>query len=164
MTTSTLTAEKSIREQLHELFVQMAQRSFDHALVDLNKVNFFDEVIRRVASGQDITADIPEAKQLSEVDVIAVVRLQRQQAANTAVSAWELSSALAGSFRTTARSVNVEGELIPHYDVEHLAETAEGQVRIGIKTWRRNIQVQVAGSDAAVNALNAQMAMAALQA
>ena len=58
----------------------------------------------------------------------------------------------------------VEGELIPQFDVEHVAETVEGAVRIGIKSWRRNIGVEVIGSDTAVNALNAQMALGALAA
>ncbi len=60
------------------------------------------------------------------------------------------------------RSIDAEDELIPQYDVEHLAETEEGQVRIGIKTWRRNIAVEVVGSNSGLNALNAQMALAAL--
>lgn len=162
MSLPTPTAEKSVREQMHDLFIQMAKKSFNHCLMNLNEINFYEEVARRVASGQDITDEIPEAKQLDAAGVLAVARKQRQQSASAAVAAWELSAALAGSFRTTVRSVDVQGELIPQFDVEHVADTEAGQVRIGIKTWRRNIEVEVVGSDAGVNALNAQMAMAAL--
>jgi hypothetical protein len=164
MATPTLTTEKPVREQLRELFFQMAKKSFDLAMVSLNKANFYDVVIRRLAEGADISEDIPEAKKMSAAEVITVARQQRQQSASAVDSAWELSTALAGSFRTTVRSVEEEGELIPKYDVEHVSETEEGQARISIKTWRRNISVEVQGSDAAINALNAQMAMAALQA
>jgi len=162
MTRPDLTAEKPIREQLQELFLQMAQRSFAASMDSLNRVNFYDGVIARVEAGGDISEDVPEAQGLPQAEVVAVARKLRQQAASAAISAWELSAALAGSFRTTVRSVEVEDELIPQYDVEHFAEIAEGQVRIGIKTWRRNITVEVVGSDAGVNALNAQMALAAL--
>jgi hypothetical protein len=162
MTRPDLTAEKPVREQLQELFLQMAQRSFAESMDKLNRVNFYDGVIARVEAGGDISEDVPEVRGLSLAEVVAVARKLRQQAACAAVSAWELSAALAGSFRTTVRSVEVEDELIPQYDVEHLAETTEGQVRIGIKTWRRNITVEVVGPDAGVNALNAQMALAAL--
>ncbi len=162
MTRPDLTAEQSVREQLQELFEQMAQRSFATSMNSLNRVNFYDGVIARLEAGGDISDDVPEATGLSQDAVMAVARKLRQQAAGAAISVWELSAALASSFRTTVRSVDVEDELIPQYDVEHLAETAEGQVRIGIKTWRRNIGVEVMGSDAAVNALNAQMAFAAL--
>ena len=157
-----LTTEKPVRDQLHELFVQMAKTSFEQAMVNLNKVNFCDEVILRLSRGQDISEDIPEAKQLSDESVISVARQQRQQAAGAVVSAWELSQALARSFRTTVRSVDVEGETISNFDVEHVADTEAGQVRIGIKTWRRNIEVQVVGSEAAVNALSEQMTVSTL--
>lgn len=162
MTRPDLTAEKPVREQLQELFEQMAQRSFEFALINLNKVNFFDEVIRRVSSGQDIAEDIPEAKQLSQVDLIAVVKQQRQLTAEAAISAWELSTTLASNFRTTVRSEDVAGELIPRFDAEHVAVTEAGQVRIGINTWRRNIEVKVVGSDESISALIGQMAMLAL--
>ncbi len=164
MTRPDLTAEKPVREQLQELFEQMAQRSFAASMNSLNRVNFYDGVIARLEAGGDISEDVPEAKGLSQDEVMAVARKLRQQAAGAAISAWELSAALAGSFRTTVRSVAVEGELIPQFDVEHVAETVEGAVRIGIKSGRRNIGVEVIGSDAAVNALNAQMAFAALMA
>lgn len=60
--------------------------------------------------------------------------------------------------------VDAQRELIPQFDVEHVAETEAGQVRINIRTWRRNISVEVFGSDVGVNDLNAQMALAALMA
>ncbi len=162
MSEPSATAEKSVLEQLHDLFLQMAQRSFATSMDSLNRVNIYDGVIARVEAGGDISENVPEVKGLPKVEVVAVARKLRQQAAGAAINAWELSAALASSFRTTVRSIEVEGELIPKYDVEHLAETEEGQVRIGIKTWRRNIAVEVIGSDAGVNALNAQMALAAL--
>ena len=164
MTRPDLTAEKPVREQLQELFEQMAQRSFAASMNSLNRVNFYDGVTARLEAGGDISEDVPEATGLSQDEVMAVARKLRQQAAGAAISAWELSAALSSSFRTTVRSVAVEGELIPQFDVEHVAETVEGAVQIGIKSWRRNIGVEVIGSDAAVNALNAQMALGALMA
>lgn len=162
MTRPDPTAEKPVREQLQALFFQMAQRSFAESMESLNRVNFYDGVIARVAAGEDISEDVPEVRGLPQAEVVAVARKLRQQAASAAISAWGLSAALASSFRTTVRSVEVADELIPQYDVEHLADTEKGQVRIGIKTWRRNITAEVVGSDAGVNALNAQMALAAL--
>jgi len=162
MTRPYLTAEKPVREQLQELFMQMAHRSFAASMDSLNRVNFYYGVIASVETCGDISEEVPEARGLPQAEVLAVARKLRQQYASAAVSAWELSAALAGSFRTTVRSAEVEDELIPQYDVEHLAETSEGQVRIGIKTWRRNITVDIAGSDAGVNALNAKITLATL--
>lgn len=162
MSEPSATAEKSVREQLHDLFLQMAQRSFATSMDCLCRVNVYDEIIDRLVQGLEIAEDVPEAATQASEDVIAVAQKLRQQYADNALKAWELSAALAGNFRTTVRSVDVEDELIPQYDVEHVAETSKGQVRIGIKTWRRNITVEIVGSDAGVNALNAQMALAAL--
>ncbi len=162
MTRPDLTAEKPVREQLQELFLQMAHRSFTASMDSLNRVNFYDGVIARIEAGGDISEDVPEVRGLSQAEVVAVARKLRQQAASAAISSWELSASLAGNFRTTIRSIDVEDELIPQFDVEHSAETTEGQVRIGIKTWRRNITVDVAGGELAVNDLSAQMTLAAL--
>ncbi len=162
MTEPSATAEKSVREQLHDLFLEMARRSFATSMDSLNRVNIYDGVIARVEAGGDISEDVPEVNGLPRVEVVAVARKLRQQSDSAAINAWELSTALASSFRTTVRSIDAEDELIPQYDVEHLAETEEGQVRIGIKTWRRNIAVEVVGSNSGLNALNAQMALAAL--
>ena len=164
MTKPDLTAEKPVREQLHDLFLAMAQRSFAASMECLSRVNFYDGVISKVEAGGDITEDVPEAAGKSVEEVVAVARKLRQQAAGAAISAWELSAALAGNFRTTVRSVDAQRELIPQFDVEHVAETEAGQVRINIRTWRRNISVEVFGSDVGVNDLNAQMALAALMA
>ena len=162
MTKPDLTTEKPIRDQLHELFLAMAQRSFTESLVQLNKVNFYDSVLRRILTGQSIEEEVPQAKGMApDVLKLTVQRLKRQ-AEVAATESWELSAALAGSFRTTVRSVEANGELIPQYDVEHVADTEAGQVRIAIKTWRRNLAVEVVGSDGGVNALNAQMAFGAL--
>ena len=59
MTRPDLTAEKSVREQLHELFLAMAQRSFDTCMETQNRVNFYDGVITHVEAGGDISADVP---------------------------------------------------------------------------------------------------------
>ena len=50
MTRPDRTAEKPVREQLQELFEQMAQRSFAASMNSLNRVNFYYGVIARLES------------------------------------------------------------------------------------------------------------------
>lgn len=158
------TAEKSLREQLQEFFEQSARQSFDRSMECLNRVNFYDEVLARVEAGKDITDEVPEAKGKSSKKVISVAKAQRKVAASESLSAWELSPAIAKCFRTTIRSVEAESELIPQFDVEHVAKTEQGQVCISVKTWRRNLDVVVAGEDQAIDAVHAEMTFAALKA
>ena len=45
MSEPSATAEKPVREQLHDLFLEMARRSFATSMDSLNRVNIYDGVI-----------------------------------------------------------------------------------------------------------------------
>ena len=81
-----------------------------------------------------------------------------------AANNWELPNELKGSFVTTVRSAVTQGELIPQYDVEYVAETKVGQVRVAAKNWRRNVTVEVQGATDAIKAAYVQMVLAGLKA
>ena len=54
--------------------------------------------------------------------------------------------------------------MIPQYDVEYVAETKVGQVRVAAKNWRRNVTVEVQGATDAIKAAYVQMVLAGLKA
>jgi hypothetical protein len=98
------------------------------------------------------------------VSLKQTVQRLKQQAEVAANEAWELPNELKGSFVTTVRSAVTQGELIPQYDVEYVAETKVGQVRVAAKNWRRNVTVEVQGATDAIKAAYVQMVLAGLKA
>lgn len=56
------------------------------------------------------------------------------------------------------------GESVPQYDIEHQAKNTQESARVMIKTWRRNIEVELVGSESALDELHGLITLAALRA
>jgi hypothetical protein len=163
MTTPIATTESS-NHQLVLDFERMAHRSFELCMQALMKVDFYAGLLRRLEAGQSIAEELPVVATLSSDVVKQTVQRLKQQAEVAANEAWELPNELKGSFVTTVRSAVTQGELIPQYDVEYVAETKVGQVRVAAKNWRRNVTVEVQGATDAIKAAYVQMVLAGLKA
>ncbi len=163
MTTPIATTESS-NHQLEIAFERMASRSFELCLQALMKVDFYAGLLRRLEAGQSIAEELPVVANMSPELVKLTVQRLKKQAELAANEAWELPNELKGNFVTTVRSAVTQGELIPQYDVEYVAETKVGQVRVVAKNWRRNVTVEVDGSAEAIKAAYVQMVFAGLKA
>lgn len=163
MTTPIATTE-SPKHQLVIDFERMAQRSFELCMEALLKVDFYSGLLRRLEAGQSIADELPVVATMSpDLVKLTVQRLKKHSEIET-VKAWELPTELMGSFVTTVRSALPQGELIPQYDVEYVAETEVGQVRVHAKNWRRKVTVEVLASAEAMSAVYGQMVFAGLKA
>ena len=163
MTTPIATTE-SPKHQLVIDFESMAQRSFELCIDALAKVDFYKGLLRRLEEGQSIADELPVVATMSSDVVQLTVQRLKKQAEIAANEAWELPTELKGSFVTTVRSALPEGELIPQYDVEYVAESKVGQVRVQAKNWRRKVNVEVLGSAEAMSAVYGHMIWTGLQA
>jgi hypothetical protein len=163
MTTPIATTE-SPKHQLVIDFERMAQRSFELCMDALGKVDFYKRLLRRLEEGQSIADELPVVATMSPDLVNLTVQRLKKQAEIAASEAWELPTELKGSFVTTVRSVLPEGELIPQYDVEYVAETNEEPVRVLAKNWRRKVNVEVLASAEAMSVVYGQMVFAGLKA
>lgn len=163
MTTPIATTESS-KHQLVLDFERMCHRSFELCMQALMKVDFYAGLLRRLEAGQPIADELPVVATMSPDLVKLTVKRLKQQAEAAAQEAWELPNELKGSFVTTVRSAVTQGELIPQYDVEYVAETKVGQVGVTARNWRRNVTVEAHGSAEAINAAYVQMVFAGLQA
>jgi hypothetical protein len=162
MTTPIATTE-SPKHQLVIDFERMAQRSFELCMEALNKVDFYTRLLRRLEEGQSIADELPVVATMSSDLVQLTVQRLKKQAEIAANEAWELPTELKGSFVTTVRSVLHEGELIPRFDVEYVAETKVGQVRVHAKNWRRRVTVEVLGTSESMSAAYGRMIWTGLQ-
>jgi len=156
MTTPIATTESS-KHQLEIDFERMANRSFGLCIQALMKVDFYAGLLRRLEAGQSIADELPVVATMSPEVVDLTVERLKKQAELAANEAWELPNELKGSFVTTVRSTMTQGELIPQFDVEYIAETKVGQVLVAVRNWRRNVTVKVDGGADAVKAAYGRM-------
>jgi hypothetical protein len=165
MTSPTATTENSYsRSDLHEAFMTMAKRSFELSEQARANVVFYKAVLRKLDSGVSIEDEVPEVKgMMADAVRLTVQRLLKLNQLR-ADEAWELVDSYKGCFLTTVRSALPDGELIPQYDVEYVGQVEAGDTKISMKTFRRNIEVEVQGCDLALDQLWVQVSFAAMMA
>lgn len=127
------------------------------------KAGFYAKLSGDVQKGRVLSDELPEAKGLPPSIVKTVIQKQHKLAVAAAESAWELSGDIAREFRTTIRSALPAGESIPQYDIEYQARNTQEPARVRIKTWRRNIEVELIGSESALDELHGLITLAALR-
>jgi hypothetical protein len=150
-------------DELKDFFENHASIAFDLCWEAQTKSNFYAKLLSDVQKGRVLSEELPEAKGLPPSIVKTVIQKQHKQAVAAAESAWELSGDIAKEFRTTIRSALPEGESIPQYDIEYQAKNTREAARVRIKTWRRNIAVEVIGSESALDELHGLVTLAALK-
>jgi hypothetical protein len=129
----------------------------------LTAADLYSNVQGKLERGVDLTADLPESEGMKTAAVRKTVAKLSKDLAKRADAAWELDAYLVRQFRTTIRSALPEEERIPQYDVEHAIKTDSGAVKVKIRNWRRNVIVEIEGSDAAVDAAHGLIMLAALK-
>ena len=157
------TEDSEIRQELQVFFTSIARAAFADCMTALTAADFYSDVQGKLDRGVDLTADLPESKGMKPAAVKKTVTKLSKDLSKRADVAWELDAHLARQFRTTIRSALPEGERIPEYDVEHVIKTDAGAVKVKIRNWRRNVIVEIQGSDAAVDAAHGLIMLAALR-
>ena len=164
MTRPIATTEYSdIQNDLREFFENHANIAFDLYWDAHCKADYYTKLLANIKNGFVLSDELPEAKGLSTAATKSVIQKLLKQAATDSESAWELSGDIAKEFRTTIRSALPEGESVPQYDIEYQAKNTKKSAKIRIKTWRRNIEVELIGTEAALEELHGLITLAALR-
>jgi len=158
-----MTGFSAIADELKDFFENHASMAFDLCWEAHTKSDFYRKLLGDVQNGRVLSDELPEARGLPPSLVKTVIQKQLKQAVTTAESAWELSGNIAKEFRTTIRSALPTDESIPQYDIEYQARNTQESARVRIKTWRRNISVELIGSESALDELHGLVTLAALK-
>ena len=157
------TGISTTQDELRDFFDNHANMAFDLCWEAHTKSDFYRKLLGYVQNGRVLSDELPEARGLPPSVVKTVIQKQLKQAVTTAESAWELSGNIAKEFRTTIRSALPTDESIPQYDIEYQARNTQESARVRIKTWRRNISVELIGSESTLNELHGLVTLAALR-
>lgn len=163
MTKSTATISvPEARLELEKRFDEWARVSFTKALEAMNTATFYKTVLRRLDDKTDITDEVPEMVGMDEQDVRDVVQSLHNKSKNEMTETWELDAIYQPCFLTTVRSVTPANELLPEYDVEYAGKGDYAGAKVRVKTWRRNLTVEVIGTDKELETLSIHMSQAAM--
>jgi hypothetical protein len=152
------------RVELQEQFTAWARESFTHVFNAMDRAAFYKTVMRRLDSKTDITEEVPEMVSMAESDVREVVLALGKQAHDDLTKTWELATHYQSCFLTTVRTATPEDEVLPQYDVEYAGRDDYAGAKVKISTWRRNLKVEVFGTDKELDAMQMRMSQAALMA
>ncbi len=160
---TTITAE-NIRVELQERFEDWARTSFARALEAISNATFYKTVLQRLEKGISIADEVPEVEGMKKAEVQKVVMKLFKKAQLDETQTWELASVYKSCFATTIRSAVSADEVLPQYDVEYAGKNECQGAKIKITTRRRNLNVEVVGTDKEVEKLWMHMSHAALTA
>ena len=162
MTTSTATTEFNAREALRQHFEKNALTSFDNCIELLRQRDFYLHALRKIEQGVDLTGELPELKLVKKTTAKSICKQLAKNAEKKAIEAWGLNMNLVKFFQTNEKVFSEEFSLLPKFEIVYLADKKYGEVKVIVKTCRRNLIVAVEGSYMHVEKLHAQVVMQGL--
>ncbi len=164
MTSPTATTKISVTQNdLQAYFRTLSDTAFDLCWEAHTKAGFYAKLLGDIQKGRVLSDELPEAQGVSAAALRSVIQKQQRLAIAAAESAWELAGTVGKEFRTTVRSALPAGESVPQYDIEYEAKNTHEPAKVRIKTWRRNITIELVGSGAALDELHALVTVAVLK-
>ena len=161
MNAATTTTDFQARKELEQHFHANAVAAFDVFIRQQNEQQFYLHVLEKLKQDKDLTAELPELKNLTKSTAVRVCEQMAQQAAISAAQVWQLAANTKSLFTTTIREVKTPQSLLACWEVEYKAKHV--QASINVKTHRRNITVKVIGSDSAAEHLHKELVTAQLR-
>jgi hypothetical protein len=163
MTTATATVTVSnARAELEAQFNEWARESFTHMFDAMSRETFYKTVMRRLDNKTNITDEVPEIVDMDESELREVVLMLGKKAHDEVVETWELAAHFKTCFLTTVRSATPNDEVLPQYDVEYAGKDEYAGAKVKVSTWRRNLTVEVLGTDKELEAMQMQISLAAM--
>jgi hypothetical protein len=163
MTTSTATTEFDAREALRQHFEKNALTAFGNCIELLRQRDFYLHALSKIEQGVDLSAELPELKLVKKSDALKICRQLAKAAETAAMDAWDLNPSISKIFKTTRKLINDDFSLMPVFQITYSANARYGSVKLNLKTVRRNLTLEVEGSDLNCEKLHAQVVIQSLK-
>ena len=161
MNAATTTTEFQARKELEQHFYANAVTAFAACIQQQNEQQFYLHVLEKLKHGADLSTELPELKKLTKSAAVRVCEQMSHQSTAAAAQVWQLAANTQSIFTTTIREVKKPQSLLACYEVDYKAKHFEVSIRV--KTHRRNLTVEVIGSDSAAEQQHKAFVMAQLR-
>lgn len=163
MTTSTATTEFNAREALRQHFEKNAITAFNNCIELLRQRDFYLHALSKIEQGADLTTELQELKLVSKSTAKKICKLLAKDAEKSAMSVWDLNLNLSKLFKTTKQSIMDEYSLLPLFHIEYHSDAKYGAVRLNVKTFRRNLTIDVEGVEKDCDKIHSQIILQILK-
>lgn len=154
-------SEFDAKTELSKFFMARGTEALEQSIAHLRDRDFYASVEAKLSAGVDLTGELPELKGI-EAEAPAILKKLRDEAIAASVNCWELKAGAAKVFSTTIRTHDVEGSNISCFDVEYSTQTDAGSTKVHVKTWRRNVEIDVVSDAKAAKAASKKLTLAGL--
>lgn len=156
-------SELDTKAQLTEFFWDRAVNALNESIEHLRDRDYYDAARKKLELGIDLSDDLPEIKKLTDHLVLSELEELHAESIASIQNSWSLKGKAGKVFSPTIRIHEVEDSNIPCFDVEYSAQTDAGTTKVHVKTWRRNIEINVTGNEKAAKAASQGLMMAGLR-
>jgi hypothetical protein len=163
MTISTATTEFDAREALRQHFEKNALTAFESCIEFLKQRDFYLHALHKLEQGDDLTTELQELKLVSKSTAKKICKQLAKDAEKSAMSVWDLNLNLSKLFKTTKQSIRDEYSLLPLFHIEYRADAKYGAVRLNVKTFRRNLTIDVEGVEKDCDKIHSQIILQILK-
>ena len=161
MNAATTTTEFQARKELEQHFYANAVAAFAECIQQQSEQQFYLHVLEKLKHGADLSAELPELKTMTKSAAVRVCEQMSHQSTAAAAQVWQLAASTQSIFTTNIREIKTAQSLLACYEVDYKAKHFEVAVRV--KTHRRNLTVEVIGSDSAAEQLHKAFVIAQLR-
>lgn len=157
------TESSAVQAELQQFFERFASNAFDSCCEAHRKADFYRKLLADLQQGRVLSEELPEAEGLPISIQRAAIQKLLKQAIMASESTWELIPEVDKEFRTTIRMHLAADETVPQYDIEYQAKDTKDPVKVAIKTWRRNITVELIGTPTSLAIMHSRITLAGLR-
>lgn len=150
------------KAELTKFFWDRSVNALEQSIQHLCDRDFYQSAQEKLKAGVDLSDDLPEIKKLSSDQVLSVLEALEAESIASIESAWTLKAGAAKVFNTSIRSSEVPDSNIPCFDIEYSTNTDDGVAKVHVTTWRRNVEIDVMGTEEAAEAASKKLLMAGM--
>jgi hypothetical protein len=156
-------SDSDAKAELTKFFWDRSINALEQSIQHLCDRDFYTAVQDKLKAGADLSEELPEIKRLSSNQILSVLESLEAESIASIESAWTLKAGASQAFSTSFRSSKVADSNIPCFDIEYSANTDDGIAKVHVTTWRRNVDINITGTDKAAEAASKKLLMAGLR-
>jgi len=159
------TTEYSIvdaKTELTQFFMDRSVKALEDSIQHMCDYVYYKDAQQKIENGTDLSDELPEIKKITNANVLSVLTSLQETASADVTKTWELKGGAGKVFSSTIRINKSSDSNIPCFDVEYVADTDFGLVKVHVDTWRRNVEVNISGSEQAAEASSKKLLMAGM--